>query len=64
MDKQSGEAAKLYPDMATLRKSFDKNSANVIGFFDNLQDAGLKTYMEIGKFCFMSFNPLPPNPEF
>ena len=49
MKKQSGEAAKLLPTMQQVKQRENKEMAIVIGFFDNLEDPSLRTYMDVGK---------------
>ena len=48
MKKQSGEAAKLLPTMAEVKRRENKEMAIVIGFFDNLEDPQLRAYMDVG----------------
>lgn len=47
MHKQSGEAAKLLPTMKEVKRRDSKDMAIIIGFFDNLQDPTLRTYMDV-----------------
>ena len=48
MKKQSGEAAKLLPTLAEVKRRENKEMAIVIGFFDNLEDPQLRAYMDVG----------------
>lgn len=47
MHKYSGEAAKLLPTVKDVKGMISKESATVIGFFDNLEDEKLRAYMNV-----------------
>jgi hypothetical protein len=49
MHKYSGEAAKLLPTLNDVKNMISKESATIIGFFDNLEDEKLRAYMNVGK---------------
>ncbi|KAH3795949.1 probable protein disulfide-isomerase A4 [Dreissena polymorpha] len=47
MHKQSGEAAKLLSTLEAVKKLQDTEQPTVVGFFDNLEDAKLRLYMDV-----------------
>ncbi|XP_045168058.2 protein disulfide-isomerase A4-like [Mercenaria mercenaria] len=47
MHKYSGEASKLLPELRDVKNLISKESATIIGFFDNLEDEKLRAYMNV-----------------
>lgn len=49
MHKNSGEAAKLQPTLADVKRLISTDVVTYVGFFDNLEDEKLRAYMNVGK---------------